>query len=99
MQYYHFNLRYHTGMCGVKLLTYPNGRIAIVLIDDAGPVAKATYNVPGLPVEPCHTLIRNSHEVEGVLPELIRLGLIDQPMDEFQCADFTLYHCKVNLQN
>jgi len=48
--------------CTIQLGAYPNGRTAIQLWSEEGPMAKATVNVPNFQLPPKHILIKNYSE-------------------------------------
>jgi hypothetical protein len=56
------------------------GRVALELVDEEGPYARATINPPrGVELADDEVLIKNYSENEGVLPALIAAGVITAP--------------------
>ena len=65
--------------CNVMFSQYANnGRTAIQLFDaeDDGPVAKATVNIPEVPLEPNEVLIKDYAENAGILDVLVEAGIV-----------------------
>jgi hypothetical protein len=64
--------------CNVKIGRYPNGRIAIQLIDaeNGEPFATATTNLPELPLEDDQVVIKNYAENEGIEEPLVEAGVL-----------------------
>jgi hypothetical protein len=64
--------------CIVEIGQYPNGRIAIQLIDaeDRQPVTTATVNLPDQPLEADMVAIKNYSENEGIEDALLEAGVL-----------------------
>ena len=61
-------VRYMDWDCHVSFQRYSNDRLAIQLITEQGePVARATLNLPFVPLEPDEVLIKSYAENEGML--------------------------------
>ncbi len=54
---------------------YPNGRVAIQLVNEEGPVATATVNVPEAELGPDEVCIKDYAENAGVLDLLVMMGV------------------------
>lgn len=64
--------------CNVEIGRYPNGRIAIQLIDaeDGEPFATATINIPMESLAKDEVIIKNYSKNEGIEPSLIEAGIL-----------------------
>lgn len=64
--------------CNVEIGRYPNGRIAIQLVDAGNhePFATATVNLPELPLEEKQVAIKNYAENEGIEEPLLEAGVL-----------------------
>ena len=89
MKYYNDDVRVITGH-------YPNGRIALSLIDynDGTPVATATINVPELPLRPSRVFIKDYSENEGVLTTLVEAGIV-RPIEYMRVGYTTMSMCLI----
>ena len=54
---------------------YPNGRVAIQLMDEEGPVATATVNVPEADLAADEVIVKDYAENAGVLDLLVLMGV------------------------
>src|SRR5436309_716672 len=82
--------------CTVEKHQYDNGRVALRLVDEEGPVATATVNMPNVPLGKNQVLIKDWSENEGMLAaltaagvvkptgETIRSGFVEVPVCELQ---------------
>ena len=55
---------------------YPNGRVALQLVDEDGPVVVATVNVPEADLGPDEVCIKDYAENAGVLDLLVLMGVV-----------------------
>ena len=62
--------------CDIEFKTYPNGRTAIQLWCEEGPMGTATVNIPEYPVPENHVLIKDWSENRGMLQALIDAGVV-----------------------
>jgi len=58
---------------------YANGRIAIMATDEGAPLCKCTVNIPETPIADDEVIIKDYSENEGVLQDMIELGIILAP--------------------
>lgn len=91
-------VRFKHWNCIVRKREYANGRPALVLVDaeDGSPIAKATVNLPDVPLGKNQVAIKDWAENEGMLKALteagivkptgqtIRSGYVDVPVCELQ---------------
>ena len=56
---------------------YPNGRVALQLVDEEGPVATATVNVPEAELAADEVCIKDYAENAGVLDLLVLMGVVE----------------------
>jgi hypothetical protein len=65
--------------CDVVLKRYDNDRIALLLTDveDGSPVAKATTNIPEVPLGAYDVIIKDYMENEGMKDALVKAGIVD----------------------
>jgi hypothetical protein len=63
--------------CRVVPGYYSNGRLALSLTDEEGPVAVATVNVVGEPLEEGEVCIKDYSENEGMFAALVAAGLVE----------------------
>lgn len=66
-------------ICRVRQGQYDNGRVALQLIDaeDGSPIAKATVNLPDVPLADDEVAIKDYSENEGMKASLIEAGIIE----------------------
>ncbi len=62
--------------CQLSFARYGNGRIALRLFTQEGPMATATVNVPCHPLGPNEVLIKDFAENRGVLEALVEAGVV-----------------------
>lgn len=62
--------------CTVRKLSYGSGRVALSLVDEEGPVATATVNLPGVKLGPNQVAIKSYAENEGLLEALVAAGVV-----------------------
>ncbi len=62
--------------CQVMMEKYHSGGISLRLVDETGPVARATVNIPGAAIAEDQILVKDYEENEGVLQALITAGLL-----------------------
>jgi hypothetical protein len=82
--------------CSVVKRQYDNGRVALQLVDEEGPVATATVNLPDAELGKNEVLVKNWSENQGMLDALvaarvvkptgktIRSGFVEVPVCELQ---------------
>lgn len=69
-------VRFREFDCTVQKRHYGNGRVALSLVDEEGPVATATVNLPGAKLDPNQVAIKNYAENEGMLDALVTAGVV-----------------------
>ena len=69
-------VRFRNTDCTIQKRYYGNGRVALCLVDEDGPVATATVNLPGVKLEPNQVLIKDYSECEGLLAALVAAGVV-----------------------
>ena len=74
-------VRFRDTDCTVQKRQYGNGRVALILVDEEGPVATATVNLPGVKLEPNQVLVKDWSENAGLLAALVAAGVV-QPTGE-----------------
>jgi hypothetical protein len=62
--------------CTIQKRQYGNGRVALSLIDEEGPVATATVNLPTATLDRNQVLIKSYAENEGLLEALVAAGVV-----------------------
>ncbi len=62
--------------CTVQKRHYVNGRVALSLVDEEGPVATATVNLPDVPLGKNQVLIKDYGENDGMLDALVAAGVV-----------------------
>jgi hypothetical protein len=69
--------------CVVVKRSYPNGRLALQLIDedDGSPVAVATVNIPDVPLGDNQVIIKDWSENEGIYDALYEAGIVSKVLD------------------
>lgn len=76
-----------------------NDRTALKIIDDHNDypelVAIATANLPNESLEPDEVFIKDWSENEGVLNDLIEMGVISEPISSVQTGFCIAYKCKL----
>lgn len=76
------NVRFNGWNCIVSKRTYPNGRVALQLIDaeDGCPIATCTINLPDTELEDSDDIIvKDYSENEGIYVSLRSAGIISEP--------------------
>jgi len=88
----------------VQFAHYPNGRTAIVLlgIDDPTDNARATVNVPELPIDLDQVLIKDIDENEDMVAALVAAGVVtdlgrDVPVNRYHLRLCRLQRLEVNV--
>ena len=83
--------------CNLEFSKYSNGRTAITLIDAKTnePIAKATINIPEVPLFPDEVIIKDHDENEGMVAALIKAGIIIQPFDRCKSGYSTYQMCSL----
>lgn len=75
---------------------YNNGRTALIAKDEQGQVLmKCSVNIPALPVEEGEILIKNYSENEGVIEDLLELGIIDKQVHKVPYGWNSVHICKL----
>ena len=69
-------VRFRDFDCTVQNRQYGNGRVALSLVDEDGPVATATVNLPGVKLGPNQVAIKDYAENEGLLEALVAAGVV-----------------------
>lgn len=76
-----------------------NGRVALVIVDESEgyreTVSIATVNIPDEPLEPDEVFIKDWSENEGVLNDLIEMGVISESISSVQTGFCVAYKCKL----
>lgn len=62
--------------CTVEKRYYLNGRVALYLVDEDGPVATATVNLPDVNLGKNRVAIKDWSEQEGMLAALVAAGVV-----------------------
>ena len=62
--------------CTVQKHAYANGRIALRLVDEEGPVATCTVNLPDQPASPDTVFIKDHSENHGLLDALVKARVV-----------------------
>lgn len=62
--------------CTVMKHRYSNGRVALSLVDEEGPVATATVNLPDVPLGKNEVLVKDWAENRGMALALEKAGLV-----------------------
>lgn len=62
--------------CTVMKHRYANGRVALCLVDDEGPVATATVNLPDADLGKNQVLVKDWSENRGMMAALIEAGVV-----------------------
>lgn len=77
-------VRFKEWDCNAVPCYYENGRTAIMLLDveDNGPVAKATVNVPEVELKDDQIIIKDYSENEGMTEALIAGGIVQPEEDD-----------------
>lgn len=76
---------------------YSNGRTALELIDpkNGESILVATVNIPEEEIEKDEVIIKNYSENEGILPVLVKAGVIGEPIRTVQAGFTKAYVCKL----
>lgn len=76
---YNIKTKYFEGEVYLLKLEYANGRAAIRVYDaqDSSVVMTATKNVVDVNLPEGYTIIKNVDENDGILEELVRLGIVE----------------------
>src|SRR4051812_41388986 len=69
-------VRFKQWDCVVEKRQFGNGRVALALVDEEGPVATATMNLPTATLGRNQVLIKSYAENEGMLEALIAAGVV-----------------------
>lgn len=91
-------VRFRDWDCLVQKRQYDNGRVALQLVDveDGSPIAKATVNLPDVPLGKNQVAIKDWSENEGMLDalvaasvitptgQMVRSGYVEVPVCELQ---------------
>ncbi len=70
-------VHFQSWTCRVQQASYDNGRIALRLVDEEGPVATATVNLPEEPLAADEVAIKTYSENEGMLESLLDAGIVE----------------------
>jgi hypothetical protein len=70
------NVRFKDFNCTVQKGRYSNGRVALSLVDEEGPVATATVNLPSVDLGNNEVLIKSYAENSGLLEALTEVGIV-----------------------
>jgi len=93
----HIKTEYIDAECIIDKTTYGNDRIALQVLDveTGAPECIASVNMVDLDCPEGHTWIKDYSENEGIMEELIRVGVISVPVDDAQTGFVIVYLCKV----
>ncbi|MFO0958219.1 MAG: hypothetical protein U0800_12470 [Isosphaeraceae bacterium] len=69
-------VRFRDFDCTVQKRYYGNGRVALSLVDEEGPIATATVNLPAVKLGPNQVAIKSYAEHEGLLEALVAAGVV-----------------------
>jgi hypothetical protein len=64
--------------CSIVKRQYDNGRVALQLVDDEGPVATATVNLPDAELGKNEVCVKDWSENQGMLEVLTAAGVVKQ---------------------
>ena len=82
--------------CWIKWQQYSNGRIAIQLMCEEGPMAIATVNIPEVSLKDNEVIIKDYSENQGVLAALIKARVIKKTRREVPIGNWSLgFVCKL----
>ena len=88
----YFSLKY------AKILhkKYTNGRTALKAFGQEGePLATLTVNIPGVSLNPGEVIIKDYSENEGVLKDLIEMGIVEKEYSRFPYGWVSPAVCKL----
>jgi hypothetical protein len=71
-------VKFKSWTCRVQRSKYGNGRTALQLVDDEGPIATATVNLPDKPLGPNEVFIKDYSENTRMLAALEKAGIVER---------------------
>lgn len=80
--------------CTVVEGRYSNGRIALQLMDEEGPVAVGTVNVEDVEIPSDCVIVKNYSENEGMLEALQQAGIVGVVVRQIRTGFVTVPVCK-----
>lgn len=92
-----FKTKWFSGNVEVEKKVYSNDRIALILKDsDTGMIAiKASVNMPDIGCPEGHVYIKDYNENEGVLDELVRLKIVEEPIATVNAGQTVVHLCRM----
>ena len=83
----------------ITFSTYPNGRTCILIMNEVECVAKATVNIPVIPLQKDEVLIKDYSENQGIFQDLIEMGVIVPPITKIHNGFVEVYKCKLSEES
>jgi hypothetical protein len=82
------HVKFKKWTCNVQVERYPNDRVALRLTDveDGGPVATASVNIPEASIESDEVIIKSWSENEGMADALIEGNIISPAIGSMRTA-------------
>lgn len=74
---------------------YANGRIAIMATDEGQPLCKCTVNIPDIDIANDEVIIKDYSENEGVLQDMIDIGMVSIPRKIIDTGHANAAICKL----
>ena len=91
-----FNAKYvKCNHASLAWCAYRNGRKCLSIVGEYGPVCTCSVNLPDEPMAADEMAIKDYSENQGVLMELVRLGIIAKPNRFVQSGYVNIGICKV----
>ena len=84
--------------CSVEIISYANGRPAIIIYNDDGHIVEASVNLPDVPVPDGFIAIKNWSENLGILDELIKNNIIEEPKYRYPIGHVSADICKLLIK-
>lgn len=88
-------VRFRDFDCMVQKRYYSNGRVALTLVDEEGPVATATVNLPAVKLGPNQVAIKSYAENEGLLEALVAAGVVKPTGDKVRSGFVEVPICEL----
>ena len=82
--------------CRIIKDTYANGGICLMLVDEEGPIATCTINVPEVKLGNNEVIIKDYSENKGILNFLVTNGIVEKPAQAVRISPWVVAPiCKV----
>jgi hypothetical protein len=91
-------IKFKKWICRMRVGQYDNGRIAIFLENDLGPIATATVNIPWHELPEGHVLIKDWSENSGMLEALVTKGIVEETGVRVATGFCEAHQCKLLQQ-